>query len=70
MYEHGWGVTLDYGRAMELYNQALDNGSLEAQTNLGVMYRQGMGVPQDYSEAARRFRVAADASPRAVSDSS
>ena len=31
-----------------------------AQHNLGVMYMDGTGVPQDYTEAARWCRLAAD----------
>ena len=35
-------------------------GDAEAQRNLGGMYRNGNGVPQDNAEAARWYRLAAD----------
>ena len=35
-------------------------GDAEAQFNLGKMYANGQGVPQDYREAVKWFRLAAD----------
>ena len=35
-------------------------GDAEAQVDLGVMYFVGDGVPQDYAEAVRWYRLAAD----------
>lgn len=35
-------------------------GVVEAQYNLGVMYREGKGGPQDYSQAAHWSRLAAE----------
>ena len=35
-------------------------GDAEAQYNLGVMYASGEGVPQDYAEAVRWYRLAAE----------
>ena len=32
----------------------------KAQYELGLMHAKGQGVPQDYTEAMRRFRLAAD----------
>ncbi len=37
-----------------------DDGDSMAQFNVGLIYRDGRGVPQDYAEAARWFRKAAD----------
>ena len=37
-----------------------EQGDAEAQFNLGVMYANGRGVPQDDSEAVRWYRLAAD----------
>jgi len=31
-----------------------------AQLNLGLMYAQGQGVPQDYKEAIKYFRLSAE----------
>ena len=39
---------------------AAEQGDAYAQSNLGLMFRKGQGVPQDYSEAARWFRMAAE----------
>ena len=38
---------------------AAEQGDVNAQNNLGVMYFQGQGVPQDYKEAAKWLRLAA-----------
>ena len=35
-------------------------GDANAQNNLGIMYINGEGVPQDYAEAAQWYRLAAD----------
>ena len=37
-----------------------EQGDASAQTNLGVMYHQGHGVPLDYAEAMKWFRLAAE----------
>ena len=44
----------------ELTRQAAEQGDAEAQYNLGRMYANGEGVPQDDAEAARWYRLAAD----------
>jgi hypothetical protein len=38
----------------------VDQGSAVAQINLGIMYANGEGVPQDYVEAVRLYRLATD----------
>ena len=43
----------------EIRRQA-EQGDADAQFNLGVMYDTGEGVPQDYGEALRWYRLAAD----------
>jgi TPR repeat protein len=48
----------DSATAMRLFGPLAGNASV--QTFLGGMYFGGMGVPQDYAEAARWFRKAAD----------
>lgn len=41
-------------------------GSADAQNNLGVLYKEGQGVPRDYAQAARWFTKAAErGNPRA-----
>ncbi|MFH0810222.1 MAG: tetratricopeptide repeat protein [Pseudomonadota bacterium] len=46
-------VSNDYAGAVEWYRQA------EAQCNLGLMYAEGHGVPQDFVQAHMRFDLAA-----------
>jgi TPR repeat protein len=52
----------DYEAAMRLIRPLAEQGNVEAQFNLGVMYAQGKGVPQDYAQAAAWYRKAADQS--------
>jgi len=37
-----------------------ESGDVEAQFNLGLMFDQGQGVPQNYAEAIKWYRKAAD----------
>ena len=39
---------------------AAEQGNAEAQVNLGVMCHTGQGVPQDYAEAVKWWRLAAE----------
>ena len=39
---------------------AAEQGDAKAQSHLGLMYDEGLGVSQDYAEAARWFRLAAE----------
>ena len=39
---------------------AAEQGDADAQFNLGVMYADGEGVPQDYQEAVKWYRLAAE----------
>ena len=50
----------DYAEAMTWFHKAADQGYATAQTNLGVMYTYGEGVPQDYTEALRWYGKAAE----------
>ena len=52
-----------YSAEVECTNRdqaAAEQGDAEAQFNLGVMYRDREGVPQDEAEAVRWFRLAAE----------
>ena len=40
--------------------QQANQGDADAQTNLGIAYANGQGVPQDYVQAVKWFRLAAD----------
>ena len=50
----------DYATAMRLWRPLADQGNVYAQSWLGVMYRDGQGVPQDYAQAVSWYRKAAD----------
>src|SRR5438132_944176 len=50
----------DYATALRLFRPLADQGNTVAQFNLGVMYKDGTGVPQDYLEAVKWERLAAD----------
>jgi uncharacterized protein len=50
----------DYGTALQEFTPLAEAGYATAQYNLGLMYDNGRGVPQNYVEAARWFRLAAD----------
>ena len=54
-YERG-----DYAAAVALFRPLAEQGVAEAQFNLGWLYELGWGgVPKDYAEAARWYRLAA-----------
>ena len=61
MYEHGWGTSVDYERAAELYTEAAEQGRPDAQHNLARFYEFGRGVAQDYKKAVHWFTKAAEA---------
>jgi uncharacterized protein len=50
----------DYATALGLLGPLADQGSAKAQTILGVMNTNGQGVPQNYIEAIKWYRLAAD----------
>ena len=50
----------DYATATRLLRPLAEQGIADAQYNLGVMYYNGWGVPQDYSAAVSWYRKAAE----------
>ena len=50
----------DYETVLKLLRPLAEQGDDESQYNLGVMYEDGRGVPQDYTEAVKWWRLAAD----------
>ncbi len=52
-----WGRG-DYHRALREFRLLAEQGHAQAQLNLGVMYAEGQGVPQDDQEAAEWLRLA------------
>lgn len=60
MYDKGLGVSQDYHKAVEWYTKAAHQGDEDAQYELGVMYAEGKGVPQNKSTAKRYYGQACD----------
>ena len=56
----GLGMTQNYEKAAELFQQAAEQGHALAQNNLGFMYYHGEGVTQNFEKAADLFRQAAE----------
>ncbi len=50
----------DYATALRELRPLAEQGHAGAQSNLGVMYGKGQGVPQDYAEAMKWYRKAAE----------
>ena len=49
----------DYATALREWTPLAKQGNVGAQYLLGVMYRKGQGVPQDYKSAVKWWRLAA-----------
>ena len=52
--------TVDFTTALQNWRLLAEQGDVHAQYNLGWLYQQGDGVPQDYAEAANWYRKAAE----------
>jgi len=52
-------VPQDYAEAVRWYRKAAEQGHTRAQTNLGLMYDSGQGVPQNYVLAHVWFNLSA-----------
>jgi len=50
----------DYATALSEWKPLAEEGDAPSEFNLGLLYYDGHGVPQDYSEAARWFERAAE----------
>jgi TPR repeat protein len=50
----------DYATALQEWRPLAENGDAAAQFNLGLMYYDGTGVPQDFKQAASWFQRSAD----------
>ena len=50
----------NFVRSIGLFRPLADQGDATAQSNLGVMYASGQGVPKDYAQAVKWYRLAAD----------
>ena len=58
-YRNGDDVSQDYGRAVELYRKAANQGDAHAQFNLAFMYNNGQGISKNYGLAVELYRKAA-----------
>ena len=56
----------DFQTAYQLIKPRAEEGDATAQFFLGFMYDEGKGVPQDYAEAARWYRKAAEQGNKAA----
>ena len=54
------GLSKDYAKALELYHQAVNMGSLDAMDSIGYMYGTGTGVTKNSTKAVEWFRRAAE----------
>ena len=59
MSKKGDELPRDYGDAAEWYRKAADRGDASASVELAQQLVQGLGVPQDYSQARHRCEFAA-----------
>lgn len=61
MYLRGEGWDRSYEKAATWFRRGIANGDGHSQYLMGLMYRDGLGVPKDAFKAANYFTVAADA---------
>jgi TPR repeat protein len=50
----------DFETALKEWRPLAEQGNAGAQVNLGKMYAEGLGIPQDYAEAVKWYRLAAE----------
>ena len=50
----------DYAKASKLFRHLAKRGNTIAETDLGLMYSNGQGTPQNLKEAVKWFRMAAE----------
>ena len=50
----------DYATALHELKPLAEQGNSDAQAFLGLMYRDGRGIPQNYAEAVKWYRKAAE----------
>jgi TPR repeat protein len=56
----------DYATALRLWRPLAEQGDTRSQGMLGMIYDLGQGVPQDYAQAAKWYRLFTDKVPGAV----
>jgi TPR repeat protein len=51
LYENGWGVAQDYGKAHKWFQKAADAGNTDAMINLARLYKQALACKFHISPA-------------------
>ena len=61
-FQKGWDAAQkgDFATALREWKPLAEQGNAVAQYNLGLMYKDGKGVPQDYKTAVKWYRLAAE----------
>ncbi|MDQ9091706.1 tetratricopeptide repeat protein [Pseudoalteromonas haloplanktis] len=60
LYEGGFGVTRDYHKAAELYQQGVKKQHVDSMFALAVLYQEGKGVKLDKQMSVKLFKQAAE----------
>lgn len=60
MYQNGQGLPQDNEAAYRWYQEAANQGHMQAQNNLGTLYEDGQGVKQDYAMAVMWYQKSAE----------
>jgi uncharacterized protein len=61
MYEWGYGVLQNYPQALKWYNLSAEQGNVDSQINLGIIYANGFAdVRKDYAKALKWYRLSAE----------
>jgi len=50
----------NYQKALPLFEEAAEQGNAQAENNLGYIYAEGLGVPQDYNKALYWYKKSAE----------
>ncbi len=58
-YMNGDVVDQDYQKALQLFMEAYEAGSMKAARYVGMVYEQGLGVEQDLNKAKELYQEAA-----------
>jgi serine/threonine protein kinase len=56
----GYGLTVNYEKAREYYQSAINFGNIKALSGLGWLYQKGLGVPVNEAESFRLYAKAAE----------
>ena len=58
MYQEGYGVTVNYEKAIYWYKKAIDQGDADSMYFLGMLYLEGKGVDKSLPDAAYWINLA------------